>query len=71
MATETQLYTAILDLDKSLTSEIGASEDRLRADMAKMQYKLESDIAGLETSIGGLKSDMSRVIAWIESGRNS
>ena len=48
-----------LELSKTITSEIGASENRLRADMDKMKDELKSDIAGLQ-------SDMRRVITWIE-----
>ena len=48
-----------LELSKSITSEIGDSEERLRADVYKMKCELKSDIAGLQ-------SDMRLIITWIK-----
>ena len=45
----------ILELTKSITTEIGDSEERLRADIHKMKCELKSDIAGLKTSASGLE----------------
>ena len=53
-----EIEAQILDLSKATTSEIGASENRLRADMYKIKDELKSDIAGLETSVDGLSSRM-------------
>ena len=76
--THPEIQADILELSKTTTSEIGASENRLRADMYKIRDELKSDIVGLQSDMKGLKSgivglqsDMSRVIAWIESGRTS
>ena len=56
--THPEIQTDILELSKTIASEIGASENRLRADMDKMKDELKSDIAGLETSVGGLSTRM-------------
>ena len=58
--THPEIQSDILELSKSISSEIGASENRLRADIDKMKDELKSDIAGLQF-------DMRRVITWIES----
>ena len=42
-----EIEAQILDLSKATTSEIGASEERLRADIYKIKDELKSDIAGL------------------------
>ena len=52
-----------LELSKSITSEIGDSEERLRADMHKMQDKLESDIVGLQSDMKDMKSDVKEIKA--------
>ena len=57
--THPEIQTDILELSKSITSEIGDSEERLRADMHKIKDEWKSDIAGLQ-------SDMRRVITWVE-----
>ena len=51
----------ILELTKATASEIGDSEKRLRTDMYKIRDELKSDIAGLETSVGGLKADVKAI----------
>ena len=56
--THPKIQAEILELSKTITSEIGDSEERLRADMYKIRDELQSDIDGLETSVGGLQSDM-------------
>ena len=56
--THPEIETQILELSKTTTSEIGDSEERLRADMYKIRDELKSDIVGLETSVGGLESKM-------------
>jgi hypothetical protein len=56
--THPEIQADILELSKSIASEIGASENRLRADMYKIKDDLKSDIAGLETRIGGLSARM-------------
>ena len=53
-----ELESEILEVSQSLTSETGASEDRLLAAMAELKDELKSDIAGLETSIAGLSTRM-------------
>ena len=53
-----EIQADILELSKTTTAEIGASEDRLRADMYKIRDDLKSDIAGLGTSIAGLSGRM-------------
>ena len=56
--THPEIQADILELSKALTSEIGASENRLLADIDKMKDELRSGIAGLETSVGGLSARM-------------
>ena len=53
-----EIQADILERSKAIASEIGDSENRLRADIHKIRDELKSDIAGLETSVGGLQSDM-------------
>jgi polyhydroxyalkanoate synthesis regulator phasin len=59
--THPEIHADILELSKSISSEIGDSEERLRADMHKMQDKLESDIAGLQSDMKDLKSDVKTI----------
>ena len=56
--THPEIEAQILELSKNTTSEIGASEDRLRAEIHKIKDELKSDIAGLETSVAGLSARM-------------
>ena len=56
--THPEIEAQILELSKTITSEIGASEDRLLSEMYKMKDELKSDIAGLETSVAGLSARM-------------
>ena len=53
-----EIHADILEQSKAITSEIGASEDRLLSEMYKIKDELKSDIAGLETGIGWLSSRM-------------
>ena len=63
--THPEILADILELSKTTTSEIGDSEERLRADIYKIRDELKFDIAELssrmhsqETAIGGLESKM-------------
>ena len=57
--THPEIQADILELSKTTTSEIGDSEERLRADMYKIRDELKSDIAGLQ-------SDIRLIITWIK-----
>ena len=56
--THPEIHADILERSKAIASDIGDSEERLRADIHKMKCELKSDIAGLETSVGGLRKDV-------------
>ena len=53
--THPEIQSDILELSKSINSEIGASENRLRADIDKMKDELKSDIAGLSSRMDSLE----------------
>ena len=53
-----ELESDILELSRAISSEHGASEDKLLAAIAELKDGLKSDIAGLETSIAGLSGRM-------------
>ena len=53
--THPEIQADILELSKTTTSEIGASENRLRADMYKIRDGLKSDIAGLASRMDSLE----------------
>ena len=56
--THPEIHADILERSKATASEIGDSEERLRVDIYKIRDELKSDIAGLETSVGGLSARM-------------
>ena len=56
--THPEIQADILEMSKTTTSEIGDSEERLRADMYKIKDELKSDIAGLGARVGGLETSV-------------
>ena len=78
--THPEIHADIQELSQTTTSEIGASENRLRADMYGIRDELKSDIEGLQSDVKDMKSgivglssrmdsletSMDSVIAWIE-----
>ena len=57
----THTHPEILEEIQAIGTHIAATEDRLRADMYKIKDELKSDIAGLETSVGRLESDVKAI----------
>ena len=54
----THTHLEILDEIQALDTHIAATEDKLLSEMYKIKDELKADVAGLETSAGGLLSRM-------------
>ena len=63
--THPELVAQIEQVHKDLTSEIGASEDRVLSELAKVKSELKSDMAELKSDMAGLQADVKEIKAYL------